>query len=171
MRLRRAQCLEGTASVEVVVMLPLFIALLFAVSYLHGLGSAFLEAKNAARACAWTHALRGCADRLPPVCKAIGLGKSDGMRLSLAGSELEVRRDGTFELQRSYFDEVAAIPLVGAAVASVFGVGQRISATRTAPGYAGAREQVIAESVYVLCNSQAASWSDKVEELLEWFRD
>lgn len=156
---------RGTASVEIVVMLPFFLALLGAVFYLHGLAAATQAAGMAARSCAWSYALAGCEGSLPPICEEIGLGKPEGLRIGLPGSELEIKPNGEMDFDGSWFDAVADIPVLGAVVKGIFGVGKRIKATRKADEFMGDDKEVVTASTYVLCNTKAESWSDQVSKL------
>jgi hypothetical protein len=162
---------QGTASVEIVIMLPIFLALLFAVTYLHGLGSAFQSAAMAARACAWSYALQGCQGKVDSTCSQIPLGRPEGLRISLPGSEIELKASGEVDFDGSWFDAIAEMPLLGPAVKSVFGVGKRIKATRSYPKYMAKGNDTTTASTYVLCNVVAETWSNKVGDLLARVRD
>jgi hypothetical protein len=158
---------RGTVSVEIMVMLPVFVSLFFAVTYLHGLGTATQAAGVAARACAWTYALQGCDGNVPSACQQIALGKPEGLRISLPGSELELMPNGETDFTGSWFDAIAELPVLGPAVKSVFGVGRRIKATRSTQEYMQEGQKIVSASNYVLCNTKAESWSAKIATLFD----
>ena len=72
------RCERGTASGEIVVMLPVFILLFFGVMHIHRQGLAQQEAQTAARACAYYFAVNGCTDDAAkhPICEGIDVGRS-----------------------------------------------------------------------------------------------
>lgn len=149
----------GTASVEILVMLPVFVLLLASVFYVHRLGMASQTAASSARSCAWTFALKGCPEKLPDVCSGLGPGaESEGE----SPKELE----GT-----SWFDGLDGIPVLGFAVRQVFGHGKRMGASRTAPFLDGETEVKVSSTQYVLCNSVAESWSGKIQDFLDYVTD
>ncbi len=162
---------QGTASVEIVIMLPVFIALFFAVTYLHGLGSASQSAAVAVRSCAWAYALEGCQGHLDAGCTELGLGKPEGFQLSVPGNEVELKPDGETQFSGGWFDAIDDVPILGAAARSVFGQGKRIQATRVTAGYMSGSEEVVSRSVYVLCNTTAESWSKKISDLFPRITD
>src|SRR3954453_9582048 len=81
----RASTRRGTASVEVVVMLPVFVILFASGFYLHGLITAAQDAGIAARGCAWAHAVAGCPTQRPSLCRELQL--SDPKALDAADYE------------------------------------------------------------------------------------
>ncbi|MFT3928081.1 MAG: pilus assembly protein [Myxococcales bacterium] len=160
----------GVVSVEIVVMLPVFVALLGAVIYLHQRALAVQAASLAARTCAWTYALKGCEMPMPKVCDRKLLGSSKGWRVSLPGSQVEFSADGV-DFHGSYFDMIAEIPVFGAAVKSVFGVGERIYATKQTPQFMRSGKETVEASMYVLCNTRAETWTNNMGQLFDQLKD
>jgi hypothetical protein len=132
----------GTSSVEIVVMLPVFIILFFAVSYCYAQAAAKQEALTAARGCAFQFAMNGC-------------------ELSYSGVDLcasaEPRKLADVEGPEStgVFAKVEQIPLVGAAVETLFGEGAGAHATRSIPGFMGREDAPYKEHVYLVCNTKS----------------
>jgi hypothetical protein len=88
------------------------------------------------------------------------------LRISLPGSELELKPNGEMDFTGSWFDAIAEVPILGSAVKSVFGTGKRIKATRPHAKYMAKGKGVTTASTYVLCNVVAESWSTKISDLL-----
>ncbi len=154
-RQRRRWSQRGTASIEIVVMLPVFVVILACVFWLHGLGMTLQGVGMSSRGCAWAHALQGCPKALPPVCGVLGSPlESDGGKLE------EISGTG-------WFDKLDRIPILNLAVRSVFGHGKKISASQTHTGLAGTEGSTLFSTQYVLCNSVAESWSSKIEDLVK----
>jgi hypothetical protein len=154
-RARRA----GTVSLEIAIMLPAFVAALFGVTYLHGLGTAAQSAAAAARGCAWAQAIEGCPDQRPELCTQLGVGASaDRLAAPQDDAWISAARDGSMSIGGSRFDALAKVPVVGAFAKTLLGEGKRVEVARSAPGYVRSPEVRMAASLYVPCNTVAASW-------------
>ena len=156
---------RGTASVEIVVMLPVFITLFLATFYLHDLGMAAQRAGVASRSCIWAHAVAGCPDRRPAACDDLVL--SDAQVGDPEDSE--GAQDGSEDVEpnpsKSAFDRLADLPVVGAAIQALFGKGVRITATRSARAFMRSEYVSLSRSNYVVCNTVPATWSEKLDDL------
>src|SRR5690242_7227118 len=106
-RLHRGQ---GTVSVEIVVMLPVFLLLLSAAFYVYGRASAKQRALTAARGCAFQYAMHGCEK------------VKDGVDLC-SDAEPDKLADTESEDFTGVFSMIEDIPLVGQAVETLFGEG------------------------------------------------
>ncbi len=149
---RRMRRMQGSASVEIVVMLPVFISLFAGVLWLHRSGSAVQSAGAMARGCAWAHALQGCPDTLPEVCSELGV------RSKAHGGEVEQLED------TGWFGTLNSIPVLGAAVRGVFGHAHIISASVSNETFAG-EAATSSSRQYVLCNVVAQTWGDHLHAL------
>jgi|GEM_PF-7021648 len=156
---------RGTASVEIAIMLPVFIALLAAVSYFVGAAFAAQSAGMAARSCAWSHALSACEGELPKICQEVGLGKPEELKIARPDGESELTSNGEMDFHESWFDAVARVPVLGGALRSVFGVGKRIDAARSSRAFMSDDSETVVKSNYVLCNTKAETWSHKMSEM------
>ena len=147
-RKRRA----GLASIEIIVMLPVFIVMLLGVVYLHEQALARQSALVAARGCAFHYASLGCTDaaKRAPACQGLDVGRA----ASLEGYEA------------SRFDEVADWPLLGAGLRALFGVGAVSRASREHAPLSGGAKVAVTESFYLVCNTESVSWKGRMEQLV-----
>jgi hypothetical protein len=143
--------------VEILVMLPFFIALFFATFYLHDLAMAAQRAGVASRSCIWAHAVSGCPKDRPAVCDDLDL--SDGEAIPNKDDSKRA------EPSESAFDRISDIPVVGPMVAALFGTGVHITATRSARGFMTSEHVTMSRTNYVVCNTVPATWGEKLEEL------
>jgi hypothetical protein len=161
---------QGTASVEIVVMLPFFITLFAGIYYLHGLAMAVQQAGVASRSCVWAHAVAGCPKARPAICQNLNIddakvGEGGAGETSGSGAESDGQYEHASSEASSTFDKIANIPIVGAAVRAMFGKGVRITAQRGAPGFMGQDRVTMSRSNYVVCNTVPQSWEESVSEL------
>lgn len=155
---------QGTASVEIVVMLPFFITLFVGIYYLHDLAMAVQEAGVASRACVWAHAVAGCPDARPPACDNLNI---DDVAMGEGGESEnnQSKYEHASDEASSTFDKISNIPIVGGAVEAMFGKGVRITAHRSARGFMGQDQAHMSRSNYVVCNTVPQSWEESVSEL------
>ena len=149
---------RGTASVEIVVMLPVFILLLACVYYLLDQGQAKAEASSTARRCAWSYAVSGCQQK-PPGC--------DGASMREEGAEDDPEAQDTQGEQREgTMDKIAGIPVVGPIVQGMVGEGFRVTATAEARAAVTADEKAAVRSdYYLLCNTVSQGWGDMIKRM------
>ena len=146
-------CLDarGTASVEVLVMLPMFILLLSAVYFCHARAAAKHDALTAARGCAFQFAMSGCRSSDPEVdlcaeAQASKLARIDGSESTGVLSTIE------------------GIPLLGEPVKALFGEGARAQATRKSRGFMGGDALEHDERVILVCNTTSRSFFGHVKD-------
>lgn len=73
----RKRCARGTASVEAVIALPVFVVLFIGLFFVRELTGAKLEADRHARSCAWAYAMNNC-EHIPAGCAGVLLVPSSG---------------------------------------------------------------------------------------------
>ncbi len=151
------RCQRGTASVEIVVMLPVFILLFLGVLHIHSAGIGQQEAQSAARACAYYYAVNGCTNDAAahPVCEGLNVGKA-----AEAGSVKDAKDD------TSVLTEVESWPVLGDALKLLFGEGSRARAERQVQSFVGDGDSKAVGRFYLVCNTVSESWSEKISELL-----
>ena len=156
---RRANCQRGTASVEIVVMLPVFIALLAATYYVHDVARAGQRALGDARACAYHFVMRGCTPEAAasPICSGVQAATTD----ALDGYDDDTRA------HRSVIDRLEDWPVFGAITEGLFGKAALASAQREHRGFTAARTGAQKHALYMVCNPPAPSFRDRVRELLK----
>jgi hypothetical protein len=157
---------RGSASVEIVVMLPLFIVLFAGVYHLHANGSAALLAAERSRGCAWQFAVSGCEDASKlELCKGAFASKAADVK-----SESDAQAEGgdgvaaQLEQNKSVLDKVAAIPVIGGLVDMLFGEGALASATQPAPQFMSDEEVGLQKTYYIVCNTVSKSWGDLIKD-------
>ena len=148
---RRWRHESGTASVEVVVMLPMFIVLLSAVYYCYGRAAAKLEALTAARGCAFQYAMNGCdtADEGVDLCAAA------------QGEKLARVKGGEFT---GVFSLVEKVPFVGSAVETLFGEGARGKAVRSSARFTDGEREEHEQTVYLVCNTRSRTMFGHIKD-------
>lgn len=157
---------EGTASVEVVVMLPVFIVLVAGIFHVHGAAMARLEAREAARGCAYQFAMDACqrAEHAVDLCE--GAEPARGAPLDGGASA---------EQARGVFAELERWPVLGPLVAGVFGETASASATREGRGYLSSTREagvdalpsVATEGIYLVCNTEPRDWGGIASHVCE----
>jgi hypothetical protein len=152
---------RGTASVEVVVMLPVFIILVAAIYHVHGVAMARLEARAAARGCAYQYAMDACqpAEHLVDLCTVAEPARGGA---PLDGGDSAAQAGGIFaELERW--------PVLGPAVISVFGETASASATSEGRAHLAAEPDagVATESIYLVCNTEPRDWGGIASHVCE----
>jgi hypothetical protein len=118
-RQRRA----GVATVEAVIVLPVFGILLVGTLLLHQLYSAHQKALVTARRCAFEYAVHGCVE-VPPSCRGrptTGQSDEGKERSQKIVSDARVHED-------NQFDVFAKVPVIGSAIDGIFGTTARASA-------------------------------------------
>jgi hypothetical protein len=140
---------RGTASVEIVVMLPVFVVLFCAGFYVHSWAQAKQEALTSARACAFQYAMNGC--------KAV----DEGVDLC-AGAEPQKLEDS--EQSPGLLAKIEKVPLIGATVQMLFGEGARAAATRSNEGFMNDEQQASHEQVVLVCNTRSRTILGHVQD-------
>jgi len=157
---------RGSASVEIVVMLPLFIVLFAGVYHLHSAGSAALVAAEAARGCAWQFAVTGCEDaKRLELCQGASAAKGNDVKSeSDARSEAGDETASELEESESVLDKIEDIPILGELVTMLFGEGAVAAAERKVPGFMRSEDVTMARAYYIVCNTVSKSWSDLMKD-------
>ncbi len=152
------RCARGTASVEIVVMLPVFIILFLGVMHIHSIGLARQQAQTAARGCAYYFAVNGCTEgaAAAPICKGVDVAKIGDIPNDAPGKKEDT----------AAIDEVKDWPLVGGLVTQLFGEGSRARSDQTARSFIGHEDRKVTGRFFMVCNTVSQSWSTKIEELL-----
>ncbi len=153
-------CERGTASVEIVVMLPLFVVLLLGATHVHELGLARQQALSDARGCAFYYAVNGCTEEAAahPICKGRSPRRGSPLTNDEAGQDTKSHH-GVIETLGSW-------QIVDTLVTGLFGQGSSASSVRTVPGFMSRQERKVSGSFYVVCNTVSESWSDKAEDFM-----
>lgn len=147
-RARSKKRTKGSASIEIMVMLPVFIVLFFGVFYLHRAAQSELAVRQEARACAWQFALSGCKR-----------GKGDGLCKNTAPT---YEGDVASSQDKSVFGWIAEIPVLSEAVQFVFGEGMSAQAKTTTQAFMSSSTGEKSASTFLICNTVSESWEDKV---------
>jgi hypothetical protein len=152
-------CSRGTASVEIVVMLPVFLVLLLGTYYVHDVALARQRALSDARGCAYGYAVRGCPSDAAkvPGCK--------GLTAGLAG-EVDGHHSDTEAQAQALKDDVGRFPVLSSAVDALFGKGGRARAKRSHRDLLGSEPGATEQSFYMTCNTVPSSFADHLWALL-----
>lgn len=139
----------GTASIEIAVMLPVFIVLLFGALHLHRVTQTSLAVQQEARACAWQYALSGCrsAGTLCTQSKPVHEGAADSEK-------------------KGAFSYIASIPVLGSIVAVVFGEAMSAEARGSTPAFMSAGKEDSVATIHLVCNTVSESWEKKIKDAL-----
>jgi hypothetical protein len=151
---------RGSASVEVVVMLPVFLVLFFGVYHVHGVANARLEARAAARGCAYQFAMAACRDLTPAIDLCEGAEPVRGAPLD----------GGESEEPGSVLESIEDWPLLGPMVTSVFGESASARAEREARAYLGNDPTVEAGDLHLVCNTEPRGWGGIASHVCELAR-
>lgn len=161
-RMRR----RGSASVEIVVMLPVFVILFAGVYHLHASGSAALVAAERARGCAWQYAVNGCESvAKAELCRDAQAAKGDDVK-----AESDARTEGSDETSEelarneSVFDRIEDIPVLGALVRTLFGEGAVAVARTAAPRFMQRESDSMEKTYYIVCNTVSKGWGDLIRD-------
>lgn len=145
---------RGTASVEVVVMLPFFLLCLFGIYFVHDHASARSLSLARARGCAWQFATAGCPDHHD----LVNCGQAD-----IAGAGERVEGD-----DESVLDRVSDIPVLGALVDGLFGTGRSVTSTHPAPaGVIAAGSTEVTARYFMVCNTVPRDWKSMIADMLK----
>ena len=158
---------RGTASVEIVVMLPVFTLLFFGVYHLHQVGSAALTTVERARGCAFEFAALGCEQQAKQaeLCRGVVAAKADSVEQ--ADQARHAQGEPGVALERpSISDQIETIPVVGALWTAVFGEGSIASANVAAPLFMTQGEQTLQTQHYMVCNTVTKTWDQLRKEQL-----
>jgi len=155
-----ARCQRGTASVEIVVMLPLFILLFVGVIHVHRVGLVRQEALATARACAFHFAVNGCTDAAAEHAICAGLNPQKGSPLTNDEAGKDTRE------HHSLIEAIGSWKVVDHLVSGLFGARASARAERSVPGFMSRHDRKVQGTFYVVCNTVPESWSDKASELM-----
>lgn len=156
---------RGTASVEIVVMLPLFIVLLAGVYHLHAAGSAALSAHERARGCALQFAVRGCDDvNESELCQGVLAAKASDVDRESATRAQGDAAAAELARARSILEQVEQIPLLGQLVTTLFGEGALARGERASPRFMEPGTRTHERTYYVVCNTVAKGWGDLLND-------
>ena len=161
--LRAKQSVAGTASVEIVVMLPLVITLFAAVYFFYNAGRAELDTKQAARACAWHFVMSGCEDT-GGLCQGLVPRKGDALGDADNGRAADSRFQSAQERHTGAFAKLENIPLVSGVVTLIFGEGAHATASRKITSFGS--ESTTTNTVDLVCNTVSESMKEKVKDAL-----
>ena len=164
-RLQRDQ--RGTASVEIVVMLPLFVLLLLGVYHLHHVGSAALLAVERARGCAFQFAVEGCqnSSKGARLCAGVVAEKAD--QVEQADKARALAGEATVEQERpTVSDKIEQIPVLRELWRALFGEGSVVFASEQVSRFRRAGTDTLQTEQYMVCNTVSESWSELRKEQL-----
>jgi hypothetical protein len=133
--------------VEAVIALPVLVALLVALSFLHGLLAARQRALASARHCGFAHALGGCGD-VPAACQAPpagGAAPEPGAETDVAAIARDAGGDS------GVFDD---LPLLGEALAAVLGDTIEARASVATRERTGGVERRVEGALLLVCNER-----------------
>lgn len=173
-RIQRARRQKrGTASVEVVVMLPFFILVYAGVYYMHGHYSGRQQAMLTARTCAWSFAAAGCPKSGEEDFKRCLSPKGDGadlLELPADDSPPPTHDpDGVGSKVGHALDTIQKIPVLGDAVGWLFGRPLGASATQLVqlprPAVSNTERIAVTGRYYTMCNSTPKSWSTLAKDI------
>jgi hypothetical protein len=152
---------QGSASVEVVVMLPVFVVLFTGIHHVHGVAMARLEARAAARGCAYQFAMAACRDLSPAVDLCASAEPLRGAPLDGASGE---------DASNSVLESIEDWPLLGPMVTSVFGESASARAEREAHAYLGDDPTVAVGDLHLVCNTEPRAWNGIASHVCELAR-
>ncbi|MEY4513567.1 MAG: hypothetical protein RLZZ450_5689 [Pseudomonadota bacterium] len=175
--LRNKRRLRGTASVEVVMMLPFFLIVYAGIYWMYGHYMGRQQAMLRARSCTWEYAAAGCQDSeryktcltaptgggAPDVEQsdqpvvASGAGKS-GLEGEVAKNEVGTSKVGKI------MNKFESVPILGDALHYLFGtpvLGRSRQPVRFGQNRFGPSEKAVPGAYSTLCNSVPKDW-DKV---------
>jgi hypothetical protein len=151
---RRRAC--GTASVEAVIALPVFIIVLSGVWFVRDRQLAIQSAANQARSCAWQYSANDCTE-IPKGCEGVlapGTAPRAGNKVddALNDAKKAVLAGGD---SKGVIEKVAT-GLLGPAIDALFGrfVDGNTSRTLNRPGALGDGQTVVTGSYHLACNLQ-----------------
>ena len=156
---------RGTASVEVVMMLPFFILVFAGVYYMHGLYAGRQLAMTKARSCGWAYAKAGCRGNRPAECPGPEGGNDPG------GATVDPK-DSASEGMFQFIDDVGSIPVIGdilvAPFKELFGeplaTMARHQITQPKPSY-GPDAFTVGGRYFTLCNTVRKDWDDVAKDV------
>jgi hypothetical protein len=165
---RRTRSREGTASVEIVVMLPVMIVLFAAVYHFYSLGRAELTTSQSARACVWQYALNGCRD-VGSMCEgsAVARGGDVEQRAPDQGKEPEPednRYKNAKAIHKGVFGTLEEIPVVKQVVEFLFGEVASATAATKVQEFRSQEQSRIENKLYLVCNTVSESWGSKIKD-------
>jgi len=159
---------RGTASVEVVMMLPFFIILYAGIYYIHAHYIGRQQAQLRARACTWEFAASGCEDRrrLEACLKDPTDGEAPTDAPSVPGeNEAPAVATSSVGGGSGVLDKLSKIPLLGGAITWLFGKPVTVTAGQLAhipdkPSLDGTTAIRVSGKYYTMCNTVPKDWDD-----------
>ena len=156
-RRRRARKTAAAASVEAVLVLPVFALALLGVIFLHKLYVARCDARGLARRCALEYAMNGC-HRVPEGC---GDALSP-LRLDAGAAEASRLRNGSGNADSF---GILDVPLIGDAIDALFGSATRARVEREVPRPWRSEPARALGEFTVLCNERPRDVGSAVQRV------
>jgi hypothetical protein len=168
MKCRRHRC-RGAASVEAVVVLPIFVIVFISLFYLRDIAVTKQAAEEHARMCAWLHSANNCPEEVPAGCEDV-LAPASAPSVIAPGVE-EAFNDGVKRLEQGETPSGgklvsgAIAPLIGSALEAAFGRATEADAQRTVekPVLFGGGQRTVRGRYHLACNLQRTT-PEKVAE-------
>jgi hypothetical protein len=129
---------RGTASLEALMVLPLFLVLWIGIHHMNRVHAGVLATRGQARSCAWRYSNGGCRGELPAECSA-------------AGSESEAN-----EAEQSMLDAAMQNSVLRWAFEGIVGASVNVQTSREVTQHAmfGEGPVNVGSSLYLLCNER-----------------
>lgn len=153
-------CERGTASVEIVVMLPVFVLLFFGAAHVHEVGLARQQALSEARGCAFYYAVNGCTKEAAEHAVCEGRNPRQGSPLTNDEAGQDTKE------HHGIIETIGSWKIVDTLVTGLFGQGSSAKVERTVPGFMSEEEGKVSGSFYVVCNTVSESWSGKAGDFM-----
>jgi hypothetical protein len=171
--LTRSRRQRGAATVEAVIMLPVFVFMLLAVQHEARLYVTALRATSTARRCAFGHAMSGCV-RVPEGCPGVGTrttGTADDISKE-ADEEAAVALGVASRIGRP-FGSLSSFPILGGALTGLFGERTETRVQGSFEGHLpGDRDERHVTGYYVLaCNVAPREGGAVADELFGTLMD
>lgn len=145
MPVRRAvlrNCERGTASLEAVLVLAVFLIVYVGLFHMHKLQGNVLVARAQARSCAWRYSNAGCRDGAPDGC-----GEASTSDMQLADEN---------DSDRGILDSITDLGVIGPVLGQVLGTAVDLRVGRTVEHTAmfGDEDITVGARIYLLCNER-----------------
>lgn len=136
------KCQRGSASLEAVTVLGVFLIIYVGLFHMHKLQGSVLLARAEARSCAWRYSNAGCRDGAPTGC-----GEASTSEMQLADED----DDG-----RGIVDMLTGIPVLGPVFGAVLGTAVDLRVSREVKHTAmfGTEDITVGARIYLLCNER-----------------
>jgi hypothetical protein len=158
-RLRYRSC-RGVASVEAVVVLPVFVIIFISLFYLRDLAVTKQAAEEHARTCAWLYSAKDCEGEVPEGCGDV-LAPASAPSV-IAPDVEEAFNEGVKDLEKGKTPSGgklvsgAIAPLIGSALEAAFGRAIEADARHTVekPALFGGGQRTVQGRYHLACNLQ-----------------